>query len=239
MMQQVPISLLCHPAGAGQMTVVDEPRALWLAFGVEPEQRPNDLSPVGAFFVGIEQMDIGLEMALVVGGNMGRIRRAIIKRNNGHGQNLRAKSTGIFRLTALLSPAHDSNSTINSSLGLCLAWSGGRSRLAPCVSAIFQEAARISLSSILRSGIPFKANTLPMQIREVFARNLRRQRHAKGLSQEALAHEAGIDRTYVSSLERCVYSASIDTVAMLAKVLDVEPDELLRRGVRPPARTKR
>lgn len=40
-----------------------------------------------------------------------------------------------------------------------------------------------------------------MEIREVFARNLKAARRAKGLSQEELAHEAGIDRTYISSLE--------------------------------------
>lgn len=71
-----------------------------------------------------------------------------------------------------------------------------------------------------------------MEIREVFARNLRRSRHARGISQEALAHEADMDRTYISSLERGVYSASIDTVAKLAKVLGIEPDELLRRSTR-------
>jgi transcriptional regulator with XRE-family HTH domain len=69
-----------------------------------------------------------------------------------------------------------------------------------------------------------------MKIRDVFARNLRRSRNARGLSQEALAHEADMDRTYISSLERGVYSASIDTVAKLAKVLGIEPDELLKRS---------
>jgi transcriptional regulator with XRE-family HTH domain len=93
------------------------------------------------------------------------------------------------------------------------------------------------LSSILRSEIPDKTNTFPMEIREVFARNLRRRRHAKGLSQEALAHEADVDRTYISSLERGVYAATIDMVGKLADVLGVEPDELLRRSVRSP-RTK-
>ncbi|RWX68860.1 helix-turn-helix transcriptional regulator [Mesorhizobium sp. M2A.F.Ca.ET.039.01.1.1] len=66
-----------------------------------------------------------------------------------------------------------------------------------------------------------------MEIREVFARNLRRHRQRKKLSQEALAHEAGVDRTYVSALERRVYAASIDTVARLAKVLGVKPADLL------------
>ena len=73
-----------------------------------------------------------------------------------------------------------------------------------------------------------------MKIREVFARNLRRCRHARGLSQEALAHEADMDRTYISALERGLYSASIDTVAKLAEVLGIEPDELLQRLPKPP-----
>lgn len=51
-----------------------------------------------------------------------------------------------------------------------------------------------------------------MEIREVFAQNLRTLRQAKGLSQEELAHEAGIDRTYISALERNMYNASIDVV---------------------------
>lgn len=74
-----------------------------------------------------------------------------------------------------------------------------------------------------------------MDIREVFARNLRKYRQAKGLSQEALAHEAGVDRTYISALERSQYSASISTVDKLATILGVEAAELLRR----PAKTSR
>lgn len=68
-----------------------------------------------------------------------------------------------------------------------------------------------------------------MEIREVFARNLRALRQAKGLSQEELAHQAGIDRTYISALERNVYNASIDVVDRLAEVLGVEAAELLKR----------
>lgn len=66
-----------------------------------------------------------------------------------------------------------------------------------------------------------------MALRQVFARNLKQARLSKHLSQEALAYEAGIDRTYVSALERSVYSASLDMVETLAKVLNVEPAELL------------
>jgi len=71
-----------------------------------------------------------------------------------------------------------------------------------------------------------------MEIREVFARNLRALRRVKGLSQEELAHQAGIDRTYISALERSMYGASIDVVDRLASVLGVEASELLKRPKR-------
>lgn len=68
-----------------------------------------------------------------------------------------------------------------------------------------------------------------MDIREVLARNLRIYRQERGLSQEELAHRAGLDRTYISSLERCVYGATIDVVNRLADALNVEAADLLRR----------
>ena len=69
-----------------------------------------------------------------------------------------------------------------------------------------------------------------MDIRDVLATNLRLLRRARGLSQEELAHRADIDRTYVSALERSVYAAGIDVLDRLAKALDVEAADLLRRG---------
>jgi transcriptional regulator with XRE-family HTH domain len=68
-----------------------------------------------------------------------------------------------------------------------------------------------------------------MEIREVFALNLRKRRQAQGLSQEELAHRADIDRTYVSALERSIYAAGIDVVERLARVLGVEAADLLRQ----------
>lgn len=75
-----------------------------------------------------------------------------------------------------------------------------------------------------------------MGIRQVLAHNLKSMRQAKGLSQEELAHLAEVDRTYISSLERCVYGASIDVVDRLASVLGVEATDLLKRptGLREP-----
>ncbi|NTH16708.1 helix-turn-helix transcriptional regulator [Agrobacterium rhizogenes] len=66
-----------------------------------------------------------------------------------------------------------------------------------------------------------------MNIREIFALNLRTLRNAKGLSQEELAHRANVHRTYISSLERCVYSPTIDMVDGLAIILGVDAFELL------------
>ena len=67
-------------------------------------------------------------------------------------------------------------------------------------------------------------------LREVFATNLRLARRAAAISQEELAHRADLDRTYVSSLERCVYAASLDVVERIANVLGVEPSQLLQGG---------
>ncbi len=47
------------------------------------------------------------------------------------------------------------------------------------------------------------------------------------MSQEGLAHEAGIHRTYVSALERREYSVSIDRLDSLAASLGVKPYTLL------------
>jgi transcriptional regulator with XRE-family HTH domain len=75
-----------------------------------------------------------------------------------------------------------------------------------------------------------------MDIREVFARNLRRYRRAARLSQEELAHRSDIDRTYISSLERGVYAASIDVVDRLATALEIQAADLLIRPSTPRAR---
>ena len=67
-----------------------------------------------------------------------------------------------------------------------------------------------------------------MDLREVFATNLRRLRHAKGLSQDALAYEARVSRSYLSQLEKGAFYASLNVVGRLAQTLNVEPAELLK-----------
>lgn len=67
-----------------------------------------------------------------------------------------------------------------------------------------------------------------MDLRDVFATNLRRLRHSKGLSQDDLAYEAEMSRSYLSQLEKGVFYASLKIVGKLSAVLEVEPAELLK-----------
>ena len=62
----------------------------------------------------------------------------------------------------------------------------------------------------------------------MFATNLRRLRNAKGLSQDDLAYEAEMSRSYLSQIEKGVFYASLKIVGKLASALDVEPSELLK-----------
>lgn len=64
-------------------------------------------------------------------------------------------------------------------------------------------------------------------LRKSFAANLRREREARGLSQEALAHQAGLHRTYVGSIERGERNVSIDNIERLARALGLEPADLM------------
>jgi transcriptional regulator with XRE-family HTH domain len=71
-----------------------------------------------------------------------------------------------------------------------------------------------------------------MDLRDVFATNLRRLRHERGLSQDDLAYEAEVSRSYLSQLEKGAFYASLKIVGKLADVLRVEPAELLKLPVR-------
>jgi transcriptional regulator with XRE-family HTH domain len=68
-----------------------------------------------------------------------------------------------------------------------------------------------------------------MDIREVFAANLRRFRQAKGISQEDLAYTANVNRSYLSKLEKGSTYVGLEIMAKLATVLEVEPADLLRQ----------
>jgi transcriptional regulator with XRE-family HTH domain len=65
------------------------------------------------------------------------------------------------------------------------------------------------------------------EARQRVARNIRRLRLERGLSQEKMAELADFHRTYVSQLERCVTNISVDGLERLAKVLGVDITALL------------
>jgi transcriptional regulator with XRE-family HTH domain len=56
---------------------------------------------------------------------------------------------------------------------------------------------------------------------------LRQRRQAAGLSQEALADKAGIDRTYVSILERDLKSPTVDMLVRLCRAMGVRASGVL------------
>lgn len=66
-----------------------------------------------------------------------------------------------------------------------------------------------------------------MDIQRTLAHNLRNYRAAKNLSQEALAHECDVHRTYISGIERCVRNPTVKALAKIARALEIEPWQLL------------
>ena len=66
-----------------------------------------------------------------------------------------------------------------------------------------------------------------MDIRKQVGINLQRLRREKGWSQEDLAFESGLHRTYVSGIERGVRNPTVMIIEKLAKTFGVAPDELL------------
>jgi transcriptional regulator with XRE-family HTH domain len=71
-----------------------------------------------------------------------------------------------------------------------------------------------------------------MKLRQVVAKNLRRLRGERGLSQEELADRAGLNRNYVGMIEREENAPTVDTLEDLAKALDVSVIDLVRNGPR-------
>jgi len=61
---------------------------------------------------------------------------------------------------------------------------------------------------------------------DTFAANLRRIRRERGLSQERLAHNAGLNMTHVAKIERSEREPGVRTVSKLARALGVAASEL-------------
>jgi len=67
-----------------------------------------------------------------------------------------------------------------------------------------------------------------MDIRKQVGINVKRLREARHLSQEQLAFEAELHRTYISGAERGIRNPTVAIVAKIARALSVTPDQLLR-----------
>lgn len=66
-----------------------------------------------------------------------------------------------------------------------------------------------------------------MDVVQLLGVNVRHHRKLKGMSQEQLALEAGMERSYVSDLERGTRNPSVRALGRLAEALGVQPHMLL------------
>ena len=67
-----------------------------------------------------------------------------------------------------------------------------------------------------------------MDLKEVVAVNLRRLRHAKGMTQEELAEKAGLSARHIGVIERAEGSATVTALGQIADALEVDASELVR-----------
>lgn len=72
-----------------------------------------------------------------------------------------------------------------------------------------------------------KAASYRLALRHALAANVRRLRSARGWSQEVLAFESGLHRTFVAHVERAARNISLDNIARLAIALEVTASALL------------
>ncbi len=68
-----------------------------------------------------------------------------------------------------------------------------------------------------------------MEPEQAFAEILRNTRKSHGFSQEKLALKGGLDRTFISLLERGLRQPSLTTIFQIADALDEKPDILIKK----------
>jgi transcriptional regulator with XRE-family HTH domain len=112
-----------------------------------------------------------------------------------------------------------------------------RAERAPDLSTIIRVADAVSvkppalLKGIGFDGVAVRGPRRPPEVETPAARfggNLRWARERAGLSQEALANEAGVDRAAVSVFERGRRNPNLRTILRLARALELPPGVLLR-----------
>jgi transcriptional regulator with XRE-family HTH domain len=69
-------------------------------------------------------------------------------------------------------------------------------------------------------------------LKKVLSHNLRLYREEIGISQEELADQCGVHRTYIGSVERCERNVTLATLERFARALQIGVPELLTRKER-------
>ena len=69
-----------------------------------------------------------------------------------------------------------------------------------------------------------------VSVTEKFGQRIRTLREGRGLSQEQLAELSGLDRTYISGIERGIRNVALRNIVALAQALDVSLSELFDYG---------
>ncbi len=67
-------------------------------------------------------------------------------------------------------------------------------------------------------------------IEQALGREIRKARETLGTSQEGLAFDAGVHRTYIGMIERGQKSPTLGVILRLARALNLKPSELVRRA---------
>lgn len=64
---------------------------------------------------------------------------------------------------------------------------------------------------------------------QAFGRAIRELRRERGLTQEGLGHESGLDRSYMGGIERGEHNVSLTNILRIADALDARPTEVFER----------
>lgn len=95
------------------------------------------------------------------------------------------------------------------------------------VKSFSQRAVR--MRNIIRRARTRLGQLQAMELRNLIGRNIQNYRRLIRISQEDLALQAGIDRSYMGRIELAKTSVSSDKLAPIARILGVEPPDLLRK----------
>jgi transcriptional regulator with XRE-family HTH domain len=67
-----------------------------------------------------------------------------------------------------------------------------------------------------------------MKVEVAFGMALRKRRKQAFLSQESLALQCGLDRTFISALERGIRQPSLSTIFKISKTINISPTQLVK-----------